>query len=123
MSTPSKLAVEVAEAIFKWTEETIPVSDEIAREEIAALIDAKLAPLAPRPVLHWKPIESAPRDDAILVCEGHEKSLPVIAVWVDTRLGGQWHMFGTELETKPEYWMPIPNPPAQRPAQEGSDKP
>ena len=120
-TTPSKLAVEIAEAI----EADIGKFGRMKPQRIqdfAALIDAKLAPLAPRPVLHWKPIESAPKDDAILVCEGHEKSLPVIAVWVDTRRGGQWHMFGTELETKPEYWMPIPNPPAQRPAQEGGDK-
>ena len=108
MTAPSKLAVEIAEAIFTWTAETTPDSDEIAREEIATLIDAKIKPL----------VEDGARETERLdwILE-HLYAAPILIG--DYYLCPQVNGLGRGKTKR----AAIDHARAQRPAQEGSDKP
>ena len=124
MSTPSKLAVEIAEAIFTWTAETTPVSDEIAREEIAALIDAKLAPL----VEDGARLDWMIRTQAIVSSSQRLKTRKPLPWTKDDLENGFticWNAEnGDEISTTADTQEPTPRAAidqarAQRPAQEG----
>ena len=59
--------------------------------------------------MEWKPIESAPQDEAFLAYEDGEmyKCIRTDAPWGFYPYGGQ------PMATWPEptHWMPLPNPP------------
>lgn len=38
----SRLAVKIVNGVFKWVRETIPVTDRIARKELAQIVDREL---------------------------------------------------------------------------------
>ena len=62
----------------------------------------------------WQPIESAPKDRAILAFERVSNALHIIApmYWAGHEwLIVQFHNINTELAMKPTHWMEIPEAP------------
>ena len=116
MTAPSKLAVEIAEAVFTWTAETTPVSDEIAREEIATLIDAKIRPLVE---------DGALLDQFQLLRQDDVKARQISEDEVEAELVGHfWVTISAQTEDVREaIRQSVDQARAQRPAQEGSEKP
>lgn len=62
----------------------------------------------------WQPIETAPRDETVLVAGG-DATYPVTACW-GGEFGECWWVDGQEdvhVEIGwPTHWMPLPSPPA-----------
>jgi len=80
--------------------------------------------------MEWQPIETAPKDDALLVCgtrQGWEHCGPHIVCARRDSWTGRWSIYGAApsrhspqwLDTiDPTHWMPLPAPPAEK----GEDK-
>lgn len=68
--------------------------------------------------MKWQPIETAPKDEWILVCD--EDRMQYVAIWCpDSRCGDYFRYgpredyFGGLIGTiwKPTHWQPLPVPP------------
>lgn len=75
-----------------------------------------------RDAARWQPIETAPRDGALLLlaCSNWPHS-EVLGKPVPIKVGGywdgRWNVFGASWE--PTHWMPLPAPPAALSQQKG----
>ena len=66
----------------------------------------------------WQPIESAPKDELILIWPTYSDGRPRSAKWRAMKRGfmvengGRWeHGYGAAIPMKPTHWMPLPQPP------------
>ena len=88
------------------------VSDEVpARQAVA---DAVIAAHEAR---RWKPIESAPKDGAIILVHRHGCETPFLAAWLDGAAIRQpgWHHIdiNKRFHSEPTHWTPLPAPPKE----------
>lgn len=61
----------------------------------------------------WQPIETSPKDRAILVCERRSQRHNVwFASWREMkRVSSHWYSGGLRVPYNPTHWMDMPEPP------------
>lgn len=106
------LVTEHYERLSALSSESHPPSEPASSPELPSST-ASLAPSTPCDPL-WQPIETAPRDEAILV-SGGGILYPIVASW-SGRDDESWRLDAegnvrTELDHFPTHWMPLPSSP------------
>lgn len=81
---------------------------ETIRAELLRLaaVETELAALKAK--MQWQPIKTAPRIGRNLIL------LLTPSGWPQVAYSDTWHMAGFSVECKPTYWLPLPEPPAER---------
>ena len=59
----------------------------------------------------WQPIETAPREQAVLVCEPRRVGAGSYLLVARSRDGKSWWSIPGVYNCYPTHWMPLPDPP------------
>lgn len=60
----------------------------------------------------WQPIETAPRNKAIIVCDGRSVGEACLIAHEDDFIGWYWADEHSKMVHEPAVWMPLPAPPS-----------
>ena len=94
----------------------LAAEDRITDADLEAIEQKILAAAAPRcaPQGEWQPIETAPKDRAVLLWWSEASNRPVVGLWCK-RGKGHWFSDVTDCQepegSNPTHWMPLPSAP------------
>ncbi len=66
----------------------------------------------------WQPIETAPKDDRLIIVLCSHEPNPLRRIQIASRLWptkspSQWYSMPGNWRVRPTHWMPLPEPPKQ----------
>jgi len=116
-SIAAKLARSLRTLLTNEHHSAVLSNDELhdAREALAEYDTAKESTAAEQ----WRPISTAPKDERVLVWNGHER---FVAHWARHEQRGdeawivaEWGNEGDQILCHPTHWQPLPQPPTSAP--------
>ncbi len=92
---------------------TARILDQRAAESARQFLGTALVALvtgAPEPKqMHWRPVETAPKDGTWIMLNYRSTCVPIITFWSDTT--EDWAHRDQLGTNKPTHWMPVPEAP------------
>lgn len=63
----------------------------------------------------WQPIETAPKNKAVIACDGSAVGEACLIQYEDNISGWYWASDRSAMLSQPSHWMPLPSPPEAKP--------